>query len=187
MKDWWVKKWFKGMTKWLVYYAVWCVLTYIAIRVFEEQLVEEITSLVPLAAIASMLGYAIYIRVLDNLYGSIGSMKFSKDGGHAALSFRSPKTFDNGAKRFTEALFLLCAPLPLPFIYFFPANVKLIATGICAALPLCVLTLVFFIIFIPRTVKGMRQNRRNNIAYKKRKIEEMKKQKEKESLGEWRS
>ena len=65
MKDWWVKKWFKGMTKWLVYYAAWCVLTYIAIRIFEEQLVEEITSLVPLAAIASMLGYAIYIRVLD--------------------------------------------------------------------------------------------------------------------------
>ena len=103
MKGWWVKKWFRGMAKWLIYYASACVLTYVAIRVFEKHLVEEITSLVPLFAIVSMLGYAVYIRVLDNMESSLASMKFSKEGGHASLSFISPGAYDNSAKAFVES------------------------------------------------------------------------------------
>lgn len=186
MQGWWIKKWFRGMGKWLIYYTSACVLTYIAIRVFEDHLVEEITSLVPLGAMISMLGYAIHVRVLDNVESSLMSMKFVKEGGHASLSFASPKTYDNGSKVFVESLFLLCAPLPLPFIYFFSAPIKIIATGICIALPLCVLALVFFVIIVPRTAKQMHQIKQENIIYEQRKAEEMRKQKEKESLGEWR-
>ena len=186
MQGWWIKKWFRGMAKWLIYYATAGVLTYIAIRVFEDHLVEEITSLVPLCAMVMMLGYAVYIRVLDNFESSMMSMKFSKEGGHASLSFRSPGAYDNGAKAFSESLFLLCAPLPLPFIYFFPAHVKLIGTGICVALPLCILFSIFLIVIVPRTLKQLRQNRQDNIAFEQRRAEEMKKQREKESLGEWK-
>jgi hypothetical protein len=186
MQGWWIKKWFRGMAKWLIYYAAACVLTYIAIRVFEDHLVEEITSLVPLCAMVLMLGYAVYIRVLDNFESSMMSMKFSKEGGHASLSFRSPGDYDNGAKAFSESLFLLCAPLPLPFIYFFPAHVKLIGTGICVALPLCILTVLFLVVFVPIQIKLLRQNRLDNIAFEQRRADEMKKQREKESLGEWK-
>ena len=187
MKGWWVKKWFRGMAKWLIYYASACVLTYVAIRVFEKHLVEEITSLVPLFAIVSMLGYAVYIRVLDNMESSLASMKFSKEGGHASLSVISPGAYDNSAKAFVESLFLLFAPLPLPLIYFFPARIKLIGTGICVALPLCILILLFLTVIVPRSLKQLRQVKLDNAAYEQRKAEEMRKQREKESLGEWKN
>ncbi len=185
MQGWWIKKWFRGMAKWLIYYAAACVLTYIAIRLFEGHLVEEITSLIPIGASLFMLAFAVYIRVLDNVESSVMSMRFSKEGGHSSLSFRSPEAYDNNAKAFVESLFLLCAPLPLPFIYFFPAHVKLIGTGICVALPLTVLT-VLLIILVVRQSKQLRQIRLDNIAFEQRRADEMKKQREKESLGEWK-
>ena len=186
MKGWWIKKWFKSMVKWLIYYAAACVLTYIAIRVFEEHLVEEITSLLPIGAIGLLLYGALHVRLFDNLDYSVMTLRFSKVGGHNTFSIAPPSAYDHEGKIVAESLFLLCAPLPLPFIYFFSAPIKLIATGVCLALPLTVITILYFTVCLPREIGELRKNRKSNADYKRRLADELKEQEKKESLGEWK-
>ena len=180
-----MKQWWHRMVKWLIYDAVVVFAVCLAVRLFDEQKKFTMVSLVPLMTIGWSLYMSIAVRSGNNADEALGTLKYTKIGGHGTFLMRSPAEFDTVRDRLLEFIYLAITPLPAPFIYFFSNEVKAAVSGILFVLPFAIVLLIS-IAHIPSGIKRARAER-EEIERRQEQLErELEEQKKREELGEWK-
>ena len=163
--------------KFLIYYATVVAATLLAAVFLNGYVRMNIFSLIPMIDIVVIALYALRTRKYENLQSSLRSLKFSKRGGDSHFQMNAPAVYDTTFDRLEELVYLVCVPLPLPFVFFFSDNIKLIASAIALCLPF-----VIPLVWLPLFIRQLQESKREHEQRRK----ELEEQKKREEMGQWK-
>ena len=163
--------------KWLIYYAACILLTVLGVILLNGHICVNAYSLIPLIVMVILALRAVGARKYENFEASIHSVKFSKRDGDASFSVKPPSHYDTAFDRLEEAFYLVCLALPLPFVFLFQGNIKIIASGVALCIPFLI-PLITLPLFIRQLTEAKREH--------EQRLKELEEQKKREEMGEWK-